>query len=153
MYSSISKHDGVNYSRKLSELRRINPNPAPVSHDSISQEKILSSTTGGSAKSKKGMIILAGVILLLGFFAFRFIKNKKRAQSASRGGFAARPPPRTRPPPPREAPASRSRNRDPRSGARSGKPQWVIQLAVLLGIGVIAGGTWLVLKKSGKYDF
>lgn len=147
MYSSISKHDGVNYSRKLSELRRINPNPAPVSHDSISQEKILSSTTEGSAKSKKGMIILAGVILLLGFFAFRFIKNK-RAQSA------ARPPPRPRArPPPREAPASRSRNRDPRSGARSGKPQWVIQLAVLLGIGVIAGGTWLVLKKSGKYDF
>ncbi len=136
MYSSISKHDGVNYSRKLSELRKINPNPAPISHDSLSHEQVLTPP----AKSKKGMIILAGVILVGGFFVFRFIKAKK-----------SQPVARKRAPPPPK------RNRDPRrSGAvpiSRNKPQWVIQLAVLLGIGVIAGGTWVILKKSGKYNF
>jgi len=139
MYSSISKHDGVNYSRKLSELRKINPNPAPISHDSLSHEQVLT-TTDPPAKSKKGMIILAGVILVGGFFVFRFIKAKK-----------SQPVARKRAPPPPK------RNRDPRrSGAvpiSRNKPQWVIQLAVLLGIGVIAGGTWVILKKSGKYNF
>jgi hypothetical protein len=132
MYSSISKHDGVNYSRKLSELRKINPNPAPISHDSLSHEQVLA-TTDPPGKSKKGIIILAGVIIVGGFFAFRFIKAKKN-----------KPVARTR------APLPPPLKRDPRI---RNKPQWVVQLAVLLGIGVIAGGTWIILKKSGKYDF
>ena len=137
MYSSISKHDGVNYSRKLSELRKINPNPAPVSHDSLSHEQVLATTDPPGKSKKKGLIIIAGVILVGGFFAFQFIKAKKNKPVA-------------------RAPPPLKRNRDPRSGAfvqRRKKPQWVIQIAVLLGIGVIAGGTWIILKKSGKYDF
>jgi hypothetical protein len=125
MYSSISKHDGVNYSRKLSDLRKINPNPTPVSHDSISHEQVLSSTDSSSfGSSKKVMVAAAGVILLTGFFVGRHILKKKKPQVSA----------------------------DPRGPRSKSKPQWVIQLFVLLGIGAIAGGTWMILKKSGKYD-
>ena len=126
MYSSISKHDGVNYSHKLSELRKINPNPAHVSHDSISHEQVLSSTES-SSKSVSKLIIALALLSITGFFVVKFVKKKKKAPLRKPSGA---PKPKPKP-----------------------KPQWVIQIAVLLGLGGIMGVTWMILKKSGRYNF
>jgi hypothetical protein len=132
MYSTISKHDGVNYSKKLSELRKINPNPATVAPDSVLQEKVLEP----SSSSKKPLIIAAGVLLLIGFVVVKFVLKKKTK--------------------PKEQVDPRRRNRMPvRSPAPvrnpapvRKKPQWVIQLAVLLAIGGVAGISWVIAKKK-----
>ena len=126
MYSTISKHDGVNYSKKLSELRKINPNPATVAPDSVLQEKVLEP----SSSSKKPLIIAAGVLLLIGFVVVKFVLKKKTK--------------------PKEQVDPRRRNRMPVRGPAlvRKKPQWVIQLAVLLAIGGIAGISWVIAKKK-----
>jgi len=127
MYSSISKHDGVNYSQKLSELRKINPNPAHVSHDSIPHEQVLSSTESSSKSFYKLFIALA-LLSITGFFVFKFFKKKKKTPLRKpRGELKPKPKPK--------------------------KPQWVTQIAVLLGIGGIMGIVYMFLNKSGRYNF
>ncbi len=138
MFSSISKHDSVNYGKKLSDLHK---STLDYSVGSLYPQ------TSSSPRKLPIVAVVAGVILLAGGggFVYYTYANKKRKKTPS----VKQQQQRRQHPGNRRKMANRSATgREGSSSQSKPKSKWIIPAMVAVGIVVCGGGIWFVVKRK-----
>lgn len=139
MFSSISKHDNVNYGKKLSDLRKSTLDYSVGGFGMGSSGPSLHSQTSSPSRKLPIVAVVAGVILLAGGggFAYYTYVNKKK-----------KPPVKQQQQRQRRQHPGNMRKAMNRSSQSKPKSKWIIPAMAVVGIAVCGGGIWFVVKRK-----
>ena len=147
MFSSISKHDNVNYGKKLSDLRKSTLDYSVGGFGMGSSGPSLHSQTSSPSKKLPIVAVVAGVILLAGGggFAYYTYVNKKKKPPVKQQQQRQR---RQHPGNMRKAMNRSATGREASSSQSKAKSKWIIPAMAVVGIAVCGGGIWFVVKRK-----
>jgi flagellar basal body-associated protein FliL len=149
MFSSISKHDNVNYGKKLSDLRKSTLDYSVGGFGMGSSGPSLHSQTSSPSKKLPIVAVVAGVILLAGGggFAYYTYVNKKKKPPVKQQQQQQRQR-RQHPGNMRKAMNRSATGREASSPQSKPKSKWIIPAMAVVGIAVCGGGIWFVVKRK-----